>query len=136
MWPIENEWRGLSQWFSVKESTRQCRRYGFNPWPGKIPYAEERLSPVPQLLSLGPRACERQLLRDLEPMLCNKRSHCNEKPASLQLGTSPHWKQLEKSVWSNKDPTQPKINTIIIFKKEKKILKKKMNGNNGAEEVS
>ena len=36
----------------------------------------------PLLLSLSPRACKLQLLKPvhLEPMLCNKRSHCNEKP--------------------------------------------------------
>ena len=35
-----------------------------------------------QLLSLRSRACEPQLLKPacLEPMLHNKRSHCNEKP--------------------------------------------------------
>ena len=50
---------------------------------------------MPQLLSLRSRALEPQLLKPelLEPMLCNKRSHHNEKP-----------------VHSNEDPTQPKIN--------------------------
>ena len=35
------------------------------------------------LLSLRSRACEPQLLKPVhpEPVLCNKRSHCNEKPA-------------------------------------------------------
>ena len=38
--------------------------------------------PVPQLLSLRSRAHEPQLLKPacLEPVLCNKRSHRNEKP--------------------------------------------------------
>ena len=37
---------------------------------------------VPQLLSLPSRVCEPQLLKPthLEPVLCNKRSHHNEKP--------------------------------------------------------
>ena len=37
---------------------------------------------VPQLLSLHSGACEPQLLKPawLEPVLCNKGSHCNEKP--------------------------------------------------------
>ena len=37
---------------------------------------------VPQLLSLCSRARKPQLLKPawLEPVLCNKRSHCNEKP--------------------------------------------------------
>ena len=42
----------------------------------------------------------------LEPVLCNKRSHHNEKPV--------HSPQLEKSPHSNKDPAQPKW---IRFKK-------------------
>ena len=37
---------------------------GSIPWPGKIPCAAEQISP-----------------QALELMLCNKRSHCNEKPA-------------------------------------------------------
>ena len=78
-----------------------------------------------QLLSLGPRACEPQLLKDLEPVLCNQRSHCNEKPAYLQLDSNPHWPKLEKSVCSNKDPAQPKMNTIVIFEKEKDLKKRK-----------
>ena len=38
---------------------------------------------APQLLSLCSRALKLQLLKPvrLEPVLCNKRSHCNEKPA-------------------------------------------------------
>jgi len=29
--------QGLSWWLSVKESTCQCRRRGFDPWVSKIP---------------------------------------------------------------------------------------------------
>ena len=49
----------------------------FDPWSGKIPHAEEQLSPVQHnysafmLQPLKP-AC-------VEPVLHNKRSHCNEK---------------------------------------------------------
>jgi len=39
-------------------------------------------------------------------MLCNPRSHCNEK----SMENSPHSPQLEKSPCSNEDPAQPKIN--------------------------
>ena len=39
----------------------------------------------------------------LEPVLYNKRSHCNEKPTHR-----------------NEDPTQPKINTFILKKKVRK----------------
>ena len=30
--------RGLPWWLSVRESTCQCRRHGFDPWVGKIPW--------------------------------------------------------------------------------------------------
>ena len=29
---------GLLRWFSGKESACQCRRCGFDPWVGKIPW--------------------------------------------------------------------------------------------------
>ena len=54
-------------------------------------------------------AREPQLLKPvrLEPVLRNKRSHRNEKPAHR-----------------NKDPTQPKINKIKSLKKERERKKK------------
>ena len=33
-----NLYRGLPWWLNGKESTCQCRRLGFNPWVGKIPW--------------------------------------------------------------------------------------------------
>ncbi|KAJ8787868.1 hypothetical protein J1605_005672 [Eschrichtius robustus] len=54
----------------------RCRRdgsrgHGFDPWSRKIPHATEQLS-------LCARTTEPA---HLEPALCNKRSHRNEKPA-------------------------------------------------------
>ena len=49
---------------------------------GLIPHAMEQLSPS-KLLSLHPRACV------LEPVLCNKRSHCDEKPAQCSREEPP-----------------------------------------------
>ncbi|KAJ8790667.1 hypothetical protein J1605_021265 [Eschrichtius robustus] len=51
----------------------QCSQKGrrFEPWSGKIPHAAEQLSPC---------ATTAELLH-LEPVLRNKRSHRNEKPA-------------------------------------------------------
>ena len=39
-------WLGLPWWFSGKESACQCKRYRFNPWSRKIPYAVEQLKAV------------------------------------------------------------------------------------------
>ena len=35
----------VPKWLSGKESACQCRRPGFNPWVGKIPWRRERLPP-------------------------------------------------------------------------------------------
>ena len=55
-----------------------------------------------QLLSQGSRAQELQLLKPthLEPVLRNKRSHCNEKPVHR------NWREL---VCGNEDPARPNI---------------------------
>ena len=37
-WFVLNDALGLSWWFSSKGSTCQCRRGGFDPWVGKIPW--------------------------------------------------------------------------------------------------
>ena len=34
----EYQTEGLTRWLSDKESACQCRRLGFNPWVGKIPW--------------------------------------------------------------------------------------------------
>ena len=34
---------GLPPWLSGKESTCQCRRYGFDPWVGKISWTKNPL---------------------------------------------------------------------------------------------
>ena len=72
---------GLPWLYSGWELACQCRRQGFNPWPGKIPHATEQLNPHLQLLKL---MC-------LEPVLCNKRSSC------ITTKSSPHSLQLEKA---------------------------------------
>ena len=38
---------GLPRWLGGKESTSPCRRHGFNPWVGKIPWRRKwQSSPV------------------------------------------------------------------------------------------
>ena len=56
---------------------------GSSPGPGRSHMPQSNQAHVPQLLSLCSRTHETQLLKPmhLEPMLRNKRSHCNEKPA-------------------------------------------------------
>ena len=105
---------GLPWWLSWKESSRQSRRRGFNPWSGKIPHATEELSPCatatePVLYSLGatatePTSCNYGSLCALMPMLWNKRRPPHWETCGLQLENSSHSSQLEKSLCSNKDP--------------------------------
>ena len=89
---------GLPWWCSGWKSACQCRGHRFDPWSRKIPHAAEQLSPRATTTepachnywspcTLGPMcrnywARVLQLLKpaSLEPALCNKRSHCNEKP--------------------------------------------------------
>ena len=82
----------------VKKSACQCRRPGFNPWPGKIPRAMEQLSPCAPL-SLCPGA--RALRQEKPPQW---EAH------TPQLESSPRSPQLEESLCSKEAPAQPKIN--------------------------
>ena len=42
--------QGLPRWFSGKESACQCRRHGFDPWVGKMPW-RRKWQPIPVFLS-------------------------------------------------------------------------------------
>ena len=73
------------------------------PGLGRFHMSQSNQAHMPQLLSLCSGACELHLLKPmhLEPVLCNKRSYCNEKP--MQYCSQ----QLEKAR-AQKDPAQPK----------------------------
>ena len=73
-----------------EESTCQCRKHGFNPWSGNIPHAAEQLSLCASTTEL----------MHLEPVLCDKRNHCNKKPCTHNS---------REPVLSNKTLAQPKI---------------------------
>ena len=93
----------------VKNPPANAGNMGLIPGLGRSLRPRSNKACVPQLLRLGSRAWEPQLLSPcvpatkpphLEPDFPNKRSHCNETPMP----------QLEKSLCSNEDLTQPKIN--------------------------
>ena len=50
----------------VKNLSANCKVHGSDPWSGKMPHVEKLQSPG----ATTP-----------EPLFCNKRSHCHEKPA-------------------------------------------------------
>ena len=82
---------------SGQQSTCQCRGHKFDPWTWKIPYVARQLS---LCSTLNPHA--------LEPVFCNKRSHCNEKPVYHTSRAAPTSHNLRKPESSNEDPVQPK----------------------------
>ena len=77
----------------------------------------------PQLLSLSSRAWEQQLLKTTHPRadVLQQENPLQWGACALQLENSRHSTQLEKTVWHNEDPAQPKINkqiNIITYMKE------------------
>ena len=84
---------------------------GSNPGLGgsHVPWSDK--ARAPQLLSLRSGACEPQLLKParLEPMLCNGRSHHNERPAHRRQECPP-LATTGGGPRSSEDPRQPKIN--------------------------
>jgi hypothetical protein len=40
-WQFPKSQWGVLWWLRVKEPTCKCRRYMFNPWVGKIPWARK-----------------------------------------------------------------------------------------------
>ena len=85
-WLSSNSSKGLSWWHSGEESTCQCRGHRSDPWSRKIPYAVEQLSQCvtptePSVPTIKP-SC-------VKPVLCNKRSHCSEKPWPPQGRVAP-----------------------------------------------
>ena len=81
---------------------------GSIPAPGRSYMLWSNKAHVPQPLSLCSGAQEPQLLCTLEPELCNKRRHCNEKPVHHNYRVVLRSPLLEKSLCDSKDPAQPK----------------------------
>ena len=77
---------GLPWWLNGKESTCQCKRNGFDPSSGKIPYASEQLSQG--AATTEPMCGNYWSLGTLEYELCN-RSHRNEKHAYWNQRAAP-----------------------------------------------
>ena len=80
---IRSETVGFPGGAVVKNLPSNAGDTGSSPGPGRSHMPQSNSAREPQLLSLLSTACEPQLLKPvcLEPMLCNKRSHRNEKPA-------------------------------------------------------
>ena len=80
---------GLPWWHNGKESTCQCRRHRFDPWPSNISHAEEQLKPVhhncwvytlePGATTTDTTCCNYWSPHASEPVF-HKSRQCNEKP--------------------------------------------------------
>ena len=88
-----------------KESTCQCRRHRVKSPGQKDPTCRRTTKPL------------RHNFCAPDPMLGNKRSHCNEEPMHSN-GESPCSLQLEKSLSINEEPTQPNTNKMRKKKRE------------------
>ena len=109
-----NPVRGRPWRLSSKESAGQCEVVKNSPpWSQEDPTCHGAIRPcaTPIKHELY-RVWELQPLSTLalEPVLRNKRSPHNEKPAH-RSSSGPHTPQLQKSPHSNEDLVQPKINT-------------------------
>ena len=60
--------------------------------------------------------CHSYWANALDPVLCSKRSHCNEKPALCNWREALACLSQRKPTHSNEDPVQPKINENKILK--------------------
>ena len=55
---------GLPKWHKGKESSSQCKRLGFNPWVGKIPWSRKW---QPTLVSLPGKSHEQRNVVSYSP---------------------------------------------------------------------
>ena len=77
---IQNPGNGLPGHFGGEGSACQCRRHGFDPSSGKIPHAQEQLSPSATATELCPGAREPQRVRGLKPARPRAYAQQPEKP--------------------------------------------------------
>ena len=88
IWLVSHWQRGLPWWSRDWESACQWRGHGLDPWSRRIPHAAESNLACTELLSP----------HTLEPGLCNKRSHCNEKT------TYRNWRVAPQPVETRENP--------------------------------
>ena len=116
---VKRPWAGVSWWLRGKESTCQCKKWVWSLiW--RDPTCLEASRPVSHsywAYALDPGspsywAHMQQLLKPTYPLAraLQQKKLPQWEACALQLERSPHFLQLEKSLHSNKDPAQPKIN--------------------------
>ena len=86
----------------------------FDPWSGRIPHAEEQLSPSTAARSLRSRAWELQPLSPLtlKPVLPNKTSHREGKPTHCSKEKSPAHNEKKASTATRTQHSQKRKSKI------------------------
>ena len=105
LYSLKKEVFGLTWWLSGKESPANAGDVGSIPDLGTFHITQGNSACVSQLLSwawvLEPTCHSYSCLSALQPALCNKRSHRDEKPVHHQLESNPSSPHLHKSPLSN-----------------------------------
>ena len=101
---------GLPGGSVVKRPPANAGDAGLTPGPERFHLPQGNEAHAPQLLSLCPGAREQQLLKPACARACAPWQRPHSETLTLQLGSSPHLPQLEKSPPSSEDLAQPKIN--------------------------
>ena len=118
--PNNKQIPGLPWWLSGKESAYQCRRRGFDPWTGRIPYASKPVRHDYWACALT--APELQLLKSacLEPAPPTREATAK---TNLQTATreEPLLTRTRESPPSKEDSAQPwKHNLFFYINKKRK----------------
>ena len=87
----------------------QCRGHGFDPWSQEIPHAAEQLGPGTATIELCSRTATAEARVPWDPCSAAGEALAMRSPCAARR-SDPCSSQLEKSLSSNKDPAQPKIN--------------------------
>lgn len=108
--------RGLSCGWIVKNLACQGRRHRFDTWSWKIPKAKEQLRLCKSHAfecDLEPGNCNYWSPNRAQPLLCNKRSHCNRKPSYPELETAHVQQETQLSSSSVQLPVKCPTSAIL-----------------------
>ena len=100
--------KGLPTWLSGKESACQCRRHGFDPWVGKIPWSRKW---QPTLVLLPGESHGQRSLAGYSPWGRRESDmtyRLNSKPPNSLILLLTHSIQLSLAIWK-----VPPFGTII-----------------------
>ena len=115
--PLQKKTLGLPWWLNGKESACQCRRFGFSPWVGKIPWRKE-WQPTPVFLP-GKSHGQRSLAGysswgHKEPTQFSNSTTRAEETSQSQLFPSAVWEYTEIYLGSRVSPDHDIAGAMIL----------------------